>query len=172
LEFLECIIGQQQLKTAGPCKLFDQYIQSLRFELLFLNSLINLLILDLIIYQKLNILYLMNPFSAFKVIPILLLVFMTTVNTRVTIQTATPPIGSALLTFDDSKNDKRLIFSRRLENLELETLLEDNVTKTQFKLTSFKRGTSGNKDVYTLKLNGSWLHLKNSPDSLSCNLIH
>ena len=64
----------------------------------------------------------MNPHQGFKVLPILLLVFMASVNSQITVQNAPPPTGSNVHTFKDAVNENRLIMSRRVENLESASL--------------------------------------------------
>lgn len=49
-----------------------------------------------------------------KALPLLLLILIFSVDAQITVTTAPPPTGSALLTINDSPNDQKLIAAKRL----------------------------------------------------------
>jgi hypothetical protein len=85
---------------------------------------------------------------------------------------APPPAANVtqIVQFNKSAQSSRLITSNRLEALEL---VQNAGNTTNFKLSFFNRSAANYTNIYLIENEpGIWTHLKQSKETLSCNLIY
>ena len=104
----------------------------------------------------------------------LLIVLLTVALTSSAITRAAAPdiISRKLMEATNSTQDSRLIWSKKLEFLDLtKSTLQNGTVITNVTLTVFNRSAAMNKSINSQVLPGDWHHVESSADSLSCNLL-
>jgi len=90
----------------------------------------------------------------------------------VTFQPPPPITPNTIFSFANSSIDSRLIWSPKLEILNLDTLTIPNGSATKATLTVFNRSSSTqSKTTYELILPGSWVHVESTVQDLSCSVL-